>query len=313
MNLQRLEVFDAVVQNDFNVSRAAEALRQSQPGLSRQLALLEQEIGAPLFFRSGKRFVGLTGLGEEVHRVATRMLKDAETLAKVKVGYRNSDRGSLVLATTHTQARYAIPKVVRAFRERYPKVRLTIHQGSPTQVCEEVVEGRADMAIATESLGDYDDLVVLPCYEWNRSIIAPIGHPILDVPCLSLREVARYPIITYASAFSGRSQVNAAFVAQGLTPDVVISAIDADVIKTYVSLGLGLGIVASMAIDRSTDTNLGVLDASSLFPNSMTGVALRRGALLKGYMYAFIELVAPHLTVAEVDRALLSTGAPDTY
>jgi LysR family transcriptional regulator, cys regulon transcriptional activator len=304
VNLQRLEILQAVIRNHFNVSRAADELRQSQPGLSRQLAILETEVGAPLFLRKGKRLVGLSGPGEEVYRVATRILKDAESLRNVAKGYRDADRGSLVIATTHTQARYALPKVVQLFRRSYPEVHLVLHQGSPTEVCEEVLEGKADIAIATEALGDYPELVVLPVYEWNRSVIAPLKHPILEVDPMTLADVARYPIVTYAFAFSGRSQINAAFVAQGLAPEVVLSAIDADIIKTYVELGLGIGIVASMAYSKETDTRLGARDASHLFPMSHTGVALRRGVYLKGYTYGLIELLAPHLTRERVDAAI---------
>jgi LysR family transcriptional regulator, cys regulon transcriptional activator len=304
VNLQRLEILQAVVQNHFNVSRAAEELRQSQPGLSRQLAILESEIGAPLFLRRGKRLIGLSGPGEEVYRVATRILKDAESLGSVAAGYRDADRGSLVIATTHTQARYALPKVIQRFRQAYPHVHLVLHQGSPTEVCEEVLEGKADIAIATEALGDYPELVVLPVYEWNRSVIAPLGHPVLAAEPLTLAEVAKYPIVTYAFAFSGRSQINAAFVAQGLSPEVVLSAIDADIIKTYVDLGLGVGIVASMAYSPETDVRLGARDASHLFPMSQTGVALRRGVYLKGYTYGLIELLGSHLSRARVDDAL---------
>jgi LysR family transcriptional regulator, cys regulon transcriptional activator len=304
VNLQRLAILQAVVRNEFNVSRAAEELHQSQPGLSRQLGILETEIGAPLFVRRGKRFVGLSGPGEEVYRVATRILKDAESLRNVAAGFRDADRGSLVVATTHTQARYALPSVVQRFRAAYPHVHLVLHQGSPTEVCDEVLEGKADLAIATEALNEYPELVVLPVYDWNRSIIAPLGHPILDVDPLTLADVAKYPIVTYSFAFSGRSQINAAFVTQGLTPEVVLSAIDADIIKTYVELGLGVGIVASMAYSKQADLRLGARDASHLFPTSQTGVALRRGVYLKGYTYGLIELLAPHLTRGAVDEAL---------
>lgn len=306
MNLQRLEIFRAVIRNDFNVSRAAQELRQSQPGLSRQLAILESEIGAPLFVRKGKRLAGLTGPGHEVHRLAARMLADADALRQVAVGYRNAERGTLVLATTHTQARYALPKVVQEFRATYPDVHLVLHQGSPYQVAEEVIEGKADLAIATEALYDYPELAVLPCYEWNRSVIAPSGHPILSTRKLTLQELARYPIVTYAFSVTGRSQINAAFVAAGLSPNVVLSAIDADIIKTYVGLGLGVGIVATMAFSEEADLGLEARDASHLFPPSTTGVALRRGAYLKGYTYRFIELTSPALTRSAVDAAIFS-------
>ena len=308
MNLQRLAIFEAVVRSDFNISRAADELRQSQPGLSKQLQILEGELGVSLFLRKGRRLVGLSEPGHEVLQVTRRMLAEERTLAGIAAGLRESDRGSLTIATTHTQARYALPRVVKTFTERFPKVHLALHQGSPVQVCDEVADGRADIAIATEALSDVEGLVVMPCYEWNRSVIAPVGHPILDVPELTLEEIARYPIVTYAFAFTGRSQINASFTARGLRPEVVLSAIDADIIKTYVALGLGVGIVATMAYDAHADRDLGIRDAAHLFPTSTTGIGVRRGSYLKGYMYGFIELVAPHLNRAVVDEALL--GAP---
>lgn len=304
MNLQRLEVFEAVIKSDFNVSRAAAQLRQSQPGLSKQLQILESELGFPLFQRNGRRLVGLSEPGQEVHRIAARMLQDRDALLAITEGFSEADSGSLTIATTHTQARYALPSVIKTFIDRYPGVRLVLHQGSPNQVCEEVESGQADLAIATEALGGEESLVVLPCYEWNRSIIAPRGHPVLEVPHLTLTEVARHPIITYAFAFTGRSQINASFAAQGLRPNVVLSAIDADIIKTYVSLGLGVGIIASMAVDAATESILGARDASHLFPASTTGIGIRQGAYLKGYVYDFIELLAPMLTRDVVEIAL---------
>jgi LysR family cys regulon transcriptional activator len=236
------------------------------------------------------------------------MLRDRDALGAIAQELGATERGSLTIATTHTQARYALPGVVKRFMERFPEVQLTLHQGSPTQVCEEVAEGKADLAIATEALADFDDLVVLPLYDWNRAIIAPLGHPILDARPLTLEEVARHPIITYAFSISGRSQVNAAFAARGLSPQVVLAAIDADIIKTYVALGLGVGIIASMAVDPAVDHRLGVRDASHLFPSSTTGLGIRRGAYLKGYMYGFIELLAPGLDRDSVDAALGQAG-----
>lgn len=303
MNLQRLEVFEAIIRNNFNVSRASDELRQSQPGLSKHLQLLEQELGCPLFVRKGRRLVELTQPGQEVHRVAERMLRDRDSLAGIAQGFRDSERGSLTIATTHTQARYALPAIVVEFRKRYPNVHLALHQGSPAQVIEEAVTGRADIAIATEGINEEPNLLSLPCYDWNRSIIFPVSHPLERVARLSLDDVARHPIVTYASAFTGRSQINAAFAARGLSPEVVLSAIDADIIKTYVGLGFGVGIIASMAMDGA-DTGLIARDASHLFPKSTTTVGIARGSYLRGYAYSFIELLAPHLTREVVDGAL---------
>ena len=304
MNLQRLEIFEAVIRNDFNVSRAAAELRQSQPGLSKQLQILEGELGFALFRRNGRRLVGLSEPGLEVHRIAARMLQDRDGLLAITDGFREAESGAFTIATTHTQARYALPRVVKAFMQRYPRVRLALHQGSPHQVCEEAKQGLADLAIATEALGSQDGLIVLPCYEWNRSIIAPHGHPVLETEMLTLEELASYPIVTYASAFTGRSQINAAFTARGLKPNIVLSAIDADIIKTYVGLGLGVGIIASMAIDDTSRKILDSRDASHLFPSSTTGIGIRQGAYLKGYVYDFIELLSPALTRDVVEGAL---------
>ncbi len=304
MNLQRLEVFEAIIRNDFNVSKAAHELRQSQPGLSKHLQLLESELGFPVFQRKGRRLSGLTEPGREVHRIAERMLRDSDSLSEIAQGLRQTNKGSLTIATTHTQARYALPRVVLEFKKRYPEVHLALHQGSPDQVIDEVISGVADIAIATEGINESSDLISLPCYDWNRSIIMPKGHPLAGRTQLTLEEVARYPLVTYAFAFTGRSQINAAFAARGLRPEVVLSAIDADIIKTYVELGFGVGIVASMAYDEVKDAGLVARDAADLFPKSTTAIGIARGSYLKGYVYSFIELFAPHLNVEAVDRAL---------
>lgn len=309
MNLQRLEVFEAIIRNDFNVSRAASELRQSQPGLSKHLQLLEDELRVPLFIRKGKRLTGLTEPGQAVHRVADRMLKDAASLSGIATGYREAEHGSLTIATTHTQARYALPRVVVEFRKRYPKVHLALHQGSPSQVIEEVLSGRADLAIATEGIHNVPEITALPCYDWNRSVIVPEAHALNDGTRLTLEKIARYPLVTYAFAFTGRSQINAAFGARGLRPEVVLSAIDADIIKTYVRLGFGVGIVASMAFEKLADVGLVALDAAHLFPSSTTALGILRGTYLKGYTYSFVELFAPHLSREVVDEALFDPRA----
>jgi LysR family cys regulon transcriptional activator len=309
MNLQRLEVFEAIIRNDFNVSRAAAELSQSQPGVSKHLQLLEHELGFLLFVRKGKRLAGLSDPGREVHRVASRMLRDRDALLAVAQGFVEADSGTLTIATTHTQARYALPRAVVAFKKLFPQVEIVLHQGSPEQVMAEARSGKADVAIATEGIGEDDSLVSLACYDWNRSIIAPEGHPLLDEAELSLRAIAQHPIVTYAYAFTGRSQVNAAFAAQGLKPHVVLSAIDADIIKTYVGLGFGVGIVASMAFDETMDKGLRARDASSLFPSSTTWIGLPRGAYLRGYVYSFIELFAPHLNRTRVEAELQQSTA----
>ncbi len=306
MNLQRLEVFEAIIRNEFNVSKAAVELRLSQPGLSKHLQLLEGELGFLLFVRKGKRLVGLSEPGQQVHHIASRMLRDSESLLDIARGLRSADRGTLTIATTHTQARYVLPQVLVEFRRKYPQVTVAMHQGSPAQVIEDAINGRADLAIATEGVAEHAELVALPCYDWNRAIIAPPDHPISQVESLTLEEVAKHPIVTYAFAFTGRSQINASFNACGLSPQVVLSAIDADIIKTYVRLKFGVGIVAKMAVDPELDRDLVCLDASHLFPASTTAIGIPRGAYLKGYVYSFIELFAPHLGREVVDAALES-------
>ena len=305
MNLQQLRYVFEVSRHGFNVSEAAEALFTSQPGVSKQIRLLEEELGIEIFARHGKRLIGITEPGAEVLAIAERVLRDVDNLRLVGEEFTNETRGRLSIATTHTQARYALPPVVQEFLKRYPDVRLELHQGSPRQVCEMVLSGDADIAIATEAIADFDDLVMLPCYQWNRCVIAPQKHPILQARPLTLEEIARWPIITYDSAFTGRSQINKAFLGRGLKPNVVLTAIDSDVIKTYVGMGLGIGIVARMAYDPLADKGLGMLDAAHLFETSTTRVGILKSAWLRGYVYSFIELFAPHLSrrMVEVARA----------
>ena len=304
MKLQQLRYVCEVGRRGLNLSAAASALHTSQPGISKQIRQLEQELGIEIFVRNGKRVVAVTEPGRIVLNVAERMLKDAENLKLVGADFSSEESGALVIATTHTQARYALPHVVKEFTRRHPKVRLSLHQGSPMQISELVSSGEADLAIATEAIEYYRGLVMLPCYDWNRSVIVPPGHPLLKQKPLTLEAIAAYPIITYNFAFTGRSKINRAFEQRGLTPNVVLTAIDTDVIKTYVELGLGLGIVASMAFDAKRDVALRAIDASHLFEPSTTRIGLRRHYYLRTYVYDFIELFAPHLTRAAVDTAI---------
>ena len=308
MNLQQLRYLCAIVDHGLNVSDAAEALFTSQPGISKQVRLLEDELGIQVFVRRGKRLSALTPAGHAVVATARRALREIENLKRVGVEYRSEDTGTLAIATTHTQARYVLPRVIRDFAARYPKVKVLLHQGNPLQVAQQTSSGEADVGIATEALATFPDLVTLPCYEWNRCVLAPRRHPLTKVSPLTLAALARYPIITYDFAFTGRSQINAAFDAQGLLPNVVLTALDADVIKTYVELGMGVGIVAQMAYDPDRDTALERLDASHLFASSTTRLALRRDVFLRGYVYDFIAGFAPALDRATVDAAL--TGHP---
>jgi LysR family cys regulon transcriptional activator len=311
MNLQQLKYALEVARCNLNVSQAAEALFTSQPGVSKQIRLLEEELGVAIFMRHGKRLVGVTEPGKQVLAIAERLLAELANLRQVGDEFSNESVGSLTIATTHTQARYVLPKVIERFIQRYPRVRLSLRQGSPTQVCEYVLSGEANLAIATEAIEHYEELVMLPCYSWNRCVVAPHGHPILQASPLTLEEIARHPIVTYDFAFAGRSQINKAFAARGLTPNVVLTAIDADIIKTYVAMGLGIGIVAAMAYDPETDKNLEARDAAHLFESATTRIGLRRNGYLRGFTYTFIELFAPHLSRKVVDGALHQQAGSD--
>ncbi|MDD5328557.1 MAG: HTH-type transcriptional regulator CysB [Sulfuricella sp.] len=304
MKLQQLRYLVEVAERGLNVTDAAQALHTSQPGISKQIALIEAELGVEIFLRAGKRFTGVTEPGVEIIKVARRMLLDAGNLKRVAQQFGDQAAGSLTIATTHTQARYALPDAIRQFTARYPHVRLSLRQGNPTWIAQQVASGEADIAIATEAIELFDDLAMLPCYQWNRCIIAPPGHPILRREKPTIADVAAYPIVTYDFAFTGRSRINAAFEAAGVVPNVVLTAIDADVIKTYVALGLGIGIIAKMAFDPAQDRNLRALDAAHLFEPSTTRIGLRRNFYLRGYVYDFIEMFAPHLDRATVDAAM---------
>ena len=306
MNLQQLRYLNEIVRRNLNISAAASALYTSQPGISKQIKLLEHELGIEIFVRNGKRITAITGPGKAVLQIAQRMLHDADNLTQVSEEFHSQDSGTLTIATTHTQARYALPQVVKHFIKRYPKVRLNLHQGNPTQIAQQVLSGEADIAIATESLALYDELVTLPCYEWHHCVIVPPRHPLLTEKKLTLEKLAQYPIITYDFAFSGRGKINAAFEAHHLAPNIVLTAIDSDVIKTYVELGLGIGILAQMAFIPERDKHLRMIDAGNLFQTSTTRIAIRRNEYVRGYTYHFIELFAPHLTREVVADALLA-------
>jgi LysR family cys regulon transcriptional activator len=313
MKLQQLRYLVEVARSGLNVSEAAETLFTSQPGISKQIKMLEDELGVVVFERSGKRLTAVTEPGRRVLDVAGRVLQEVANIKRVSEEYADGDSGSLIIATTHTQARYALPAVVTRFIERYPKVRLSMHQGSPTQIAEWTLKGEADIAIATESLDQYPQLVMLPCYQWGHSVVAPDDHPILDESGITLAALARWPLITYDPAFAGRSLINRAFERAELTPNIVLTAIDADVIKTYVSLGLGLGIIAGMAYDPARDQGLQARDVSQLFGLNTTRIGLRRGTYLRRFEYDFIELFASHLSKRAVDMAMEGTGADDAY
>ncbi len=304
MNLQQLRYMREIARQGLKISDAADALYTSQPGVSKQIKLLEEELGIEIFVRNGKRITAITEPGKTILNIAQRILHDTDNMKQVSEEFRAQDSGTLTIATTHTQARYALPPVVKQFISRYPKVRLNLNQGNPTQIAQQVLAGEADIGIATESLALYDELVTLPCYEWHHCIITPPKHPLLAEKKLTLEKVVQYPIITYDFAFSGRNKINAAFQAKNLTPNIVLTAIDADVIKTYVELGLGIGIVAQMAFIPERDKHLRMLNAAHLIQPSTTKIAIRKNEYLRGYSYDFVELFAPQLTRAIITEAL---------
>ena len=311
MKLQQLRYLCEVVNQGLSISEAAIALHTSQPGVSKQIQLLEQELGVEMLVRSGKRVVDLTKPGRAIVEVAERVLREAVNLKRVAEDYKQEDAGAFTIATTHTQARYSLPNVIKQFSERYPKVKLTLHQGNPGQIAQEVLSGRADLGIATESLSDVAELTSLACYEWHHCLVTTPDHPLLKQGSISLFDIGRYPIITYDTAFAGRSKINRAFEQQGVMPNIILSALDADVIKAYVALGLGIGIVAKMAFEPERDTGLRMIEIDDLFPLNTTRIAFRRDGYLRRYVYDFIELFAPRLTRDAVDRS--RSGEADAY
>ncbi len=305
MNFQQLRSVRETVRNNFNLTAVAGILYTSQPGVSRQIRELEEELGVDIFVRAGKRLTGLTEPGAALLPIVERLLLDAENLKRAGQDFTARLDGRLSVAATHSQARYALPHVVRDFRIMFPHVTLHLHQGSPKQVAEMLLSGEADIGVATEALAHYPQLVTLPCYRWTHSIIVPPGHPLLaHTEPVTLQQLAEFPIITYNQGYTGRSHIDDAFALEGLHPEVVLTAMDADVIKTYVELGMGVGIVASIALDPERDHQLRMLDARHLFAINLTRLAIRRGAWLRGYSYNFIETFAPTLNREVVDAAL---------
>ena len=304
MKLQQLRYIWEVTRHNLNVSATAQSLFTSQPGISKQIRLLEDELGVEIFARSGKHLTRVTPAGESIVELAGQVLRTVDNIKQVAQEHSDERRGSLSLATTHTQARYALPPLISEFTRKYPDVALHMQQGTPKQIAQMVSEGLADFAICTESLELFNDLVLLPCYRWNRCILVPEDHPLAKLGELTLERLAEYPLVTYVFGFTGRSQLDDAFRAKGLTPNVVLTAADADVIKTYVRLGMGVGIVAHMAIDPEADDDLVPLDASHLFASSTTKIGIRRGTFMRSYMYDFIQRFAPHLDRDLIDAAL---------
>lgn len=306
MKLQQLKYIREVVKQDLNVSAAAEALFTSQPGVSKQIRMLEDELGVEIFARNGKHLSHITDAGHKILDISNDIFVNVDKIYSISEEYTHQSKGSMSIATTHTQARYVLPAVIEKFIQQYPRVSLHMQQGTPKQIAEMAAKGEVDFAIATEALEHFKDLTLMPCYRWNRSVLVPENHELAklvqDGGELSIEEVAKYPIVTYVFGFTGRSRLDEAFMRYGLTPDVVFTAADADVIKTYVRLGLGIGIVASMACDD--EPGLVTLKADHLFESSITKLAFRKGSYLRNYMYDFIAGFAPHLDRQTVDSAL---------
>lgn len=304
MNFQQLRSVREAVRCGFNLTEVSKVLHTSQPGVSRQIRELEEELGIDLFVRAGKRLTSLTEVGVLIVPIVERMLNDAENLKRAGEEFTQQANGRLSIAATHTQARYALPSAVRDFRQRYPHVTLNLHQGSPKEVAQMLISGEADIGIATEALTQYDTLVALPCYRWTHSVMVPPGHPLLDGQPLTLERLSQFPIITYGPGYTGRLHIDEAFEAAGLSFNLVLTAMDADVIKTYVELGLGVGIIASIAFDEDRDRSLRALDARHLFAVNLTKLAVRRGSFLRSYIYDFIETFASPLKRDVVERAM---------
>lgn len=300
MNFQQLRIIQETVRRNFNLTEAANALFTSQSGVSKHIKDLEDELGIEIFVRKGKRLLGLTEPGQEVARIVERILLDAQHIEQLAEQFANEDQGQLTIATTHTQARYALPEVILAFKKEFPKVHLALHQGSPTEIVSHLLEGQADIGICTEALSVSPGIACFPYYEWSHAVIVPHGHPLLEFGPLTLEAIARYPIVTYHPGFTGRRGIDEIFARAGVFADIILSALDADVIKTYVQCGLGVGIVASMAFDGERDQGLCQLPAAHLFGSNTTYIAIRKGRFMRGFAYRFVELCADRLDEAVV-------------
>jgi LysR family cys regulon transcriptional activator len=295
MNLQQFRYVTEVAHRRLNVSEAAAALHTSQPGVSKQIRSLEEELGTDIFVRQGRRFIAITQAGAEIVRALERILAEIGNLKAIGEEFASTSRGHLAIAVTHTQARYALPAVVTVFKKRYPEVKLKLVQGNPHQLARMVMGGEADLAIATEALDGYDELVAIPGYQWHHCLVVPTGHELTQVKPMTLEAIARFPLVTYDATFAGRTAIDKAFAARGLAPEVSLSALDSDVIKSYVALGLGVGIISQRAFREGKEEGLVAVDTSHLFPAQVTRIAYRRGAYLRAYAVEFIRLFAPRL------------------
>lgn len=304
MNFQQLRSIREAARRGYNLTEVANVLFTSQPGVSRQIRELEEELGVEIFERNGKRLTGLTEPGRGILQIIERLLLEAENLRQASQEYSGEKSGTLTVATTHTQARYVLPRVVQAFRSAFPDVRIALQQSSPEHIAEWVMSGKADIGIATEGLSQFEDLVSFPCYSWSHVIVAPDNHPLASLSAISLQDLAAYPLITYDVGFTGRSHIDDAFRKAGIATDIVLTAMDSDVIQQYVALGLGVGIVASMAIEHNRTNGLRAIEAAHLFAPNVTRLAVRRGAYLRSYTYEFILRFAPGLKRSDIENAL---------
>jgi LysR family transcriptional regulator, cys regulon transcriptional activator len=311
MNLHQFRFVREAVRQNFNLTEAAKSLYTSQPGVSKAIIELEDELGVEIFTRHGKRVRSLTEPGRIILASVERILQEVESLKRIGKDYAAQDQGNLVIAATHTQARYSLPTAIAEFKRRFPKVHLSILQGSPSQVAEMVLQDQADLAVATEGLSSYKDLVSLPCFTWHHLAVMQDDHPLLERKQLSLDDLSQYPLITYEAAFAGRTKINEAFRLRGLHPDIVLEAIDADVIKTYVELGLGVGIMADIAFNAERDRHLRAMPVGHLFGSNVTRVALKQGAYLRSYVYTLVELLSPSLNRKLIEQAL--KGESESY
>lgn len=302
MKIQQLRYVVEIVNQNLNVTEAANALYTSQPGISKQVRLLEEELGLEIFERNGKHIKSVTPAGKKIVAIARELLVKTQAIRAIADEYTRPNHGVLRIATTNTQARYMLPAVIEKFSKQYPDVSLHVHQGSPNQLYDALLSGEVDFAITTEAQYLFDDVILLPCYKWNRSIVVKPDHPLAKVKNLTIEELSKYPLVTYTFGFTGVSDLDYAFNNAGLLPNIVFTATDADVIKTYVRLGLGVGIIASMA-HTEADTDLVAINAGHLFKSSTTQIAFKHSTFLRNYMYDFIQYFSPHLTKSKVEQA----------
>jgi len=304
LNFQQLRIIRETVRRNFNLTEVANHLFTSQSGVSKHIKDLEDELGVELYIRKGKRLTGLTEPGKEMLQIVERMLLDANNIKRLAEHYSQQDTGKLTIATTHTQARYVLPEVITQFKQRYPKVHLKLHQGSPDEIAKMLIEGEADIGIATEALGSIPELASFAYYHWQHAVIVPNDHILTQIEKITLSDIAEFPIVTYHEGFTGRATIDKAFLKAAIEADIAMSALDADVIKSYVELGLGVGIVAAMAYDAERDSRLTLLDSTHLFDENITKIAVRKGHYLRQFAYDFIQLCAPDLLESEMIAAI---------